>query len=121
MRVDVVFLLLSPGTANHAECLEDPVGFIDRRGDVLAAHARRRLHEADLLPVARGSAWGVVLPGETPDVASVAGLYGDELAEKLAQACGDFPDNVVLWHVVEVVPKGRDGATQPVTWKGLRR
>lgn len=118
-RVDVVFLVVSPDASYYLELLGDPAGWLEENTDNLYRIARTRLHQAGLLPVAKGSPWGAVLPGDAPDTAAVALQYGAELGDKLAQACYEHPSAVVLWHVVEVVPKGSDGASQP--WlKGWR-
>lgn len=118
----MVFLVVSPDASYWPEVLADPAGWVGRNAENLHRLARTRLHAEGLLPTAAGSPWGVVMPGDYPDTATVAELYGEVLADKLAQACLDHPGSAVLWHVVTVVPKGGDGASQPwlTGWKEQR-
>lgn len=89
------------------EAAADPIGFVEAHRDELDELAAEQFRTSSRHQVSRGRGWGLLLPGDS-DVSTLQATFGPDFAASVAEAAQHAPpDSMIVYTVVETIPKGR--------------
>lgn len=107
MSTTTACVLVLTGEEIVAAAMLDPIKFVEERAGAMDAAAQEQARKAGRYAVTHGSAWGLLLPGDT-DVSSIREKYDDDLAAMVAEGAQHAPPmSVVAWKVFQTIPRGQ--------------